>query len=78
MNLYAIFYKPGPSWQHTVEIWDQNLIEHGEYMASLKNQGKLMPIDRNYCEEHEKAQPIIEIRKSTAGFYIYGIPLSGQ
>lgn len=33
---------------------------------------------KNYCEEQEKAQPVIEIRKSAAGFYIFGVPLSGR
>lgn len=32
---------------------------------------------KNYCDESGKAQPVIEVKKSKAGFYIFGVALSG-
>ena len=32
---------------------------------------------KNSCPESETYQPVIEIRKSKAGFYVFGVPLSG-
>lgn len=32
---------------------------------------------KNYCDENEKLQPVIDIHSSGGFYYIYGIPLSG-
>lgn len=33
---------------------------------------------KNYCGDDEALQPMIEIIKSTSGYYIFGVPLSGE
>jgi uncharacterized protein len=38
-NLYVLAYSPGPQWEAGVEIWNQKLADHGEYMANLNSQG---------------------------------------
>ena len=38
-TLYALNYKPGPAWQKGIEIWNQDLAAHGEYMKSLNDKG---------------------------------------
>ncbi|WP_413581233.1 hypothetical protein [Bdellovibrio sp. HCB288] len=31
----------------------------------------------NYCGKDEKLQPVIEVMESTAGYYIFGLPMTG-
>jgi uncharacterized protein YciI len=38
---FAIVYEPGPKWAKGVEIFEQDLQEHGEYMQKLLDAGKL-------------------------------------
>lgn len=39
---FAILYEPGPRWIKGREIFDQDLQEHGQYMAKLLEQGHLL------------------------------------
>jgi uncharacterized protein YciI len=38
---FVILYEPGPKWIKGREIFDQDLQEHGQYMAKLLQQGHL-------------------------------------
>lgn len=39
---FLIIYKPGPAWIEGQPIWDQPLQEHGDYLKSLYQEGKLI------------------------------------
>ena len=38
---FAIIYQPGPNWIKGRSIYEQDLYEHGQYMAKLLDQGHL-------------------------------------
>lgn len=39
---FAIIYEPGPNWIKGRDIFEQDLHDHGQYMASLLDQGHLL------------------------------------
>ena len=40
-QIFAILYAPGPNWIKGKPIFEQDLQEHGQYMAKLLDQGHL-------------------------------------
>ncbi|HEY1687129.1 MAG TPA: YciI family protein [Tepidisphaeraceae bacterium] len=39
---FAILYQPGPKWIKGRSVFDQDLMEHGQYMSKLLDQGHLV------------------------------------
>jgi uncharacterized protein YciI len=41
LHTFAIIYAPGPNWIQGRSIFDQDLMQHAQYMQKLLDQGKL-------------------------------------